>query len=73
MGVRDFWYDGFPVIDKSYVTKNDFTGANDPIGWAGGRIYSVQFDPPDPVPNPEPSTLAMLAGGFTILAWLRRR
>jgi hypothetical protein len=73
VGVRDFWYDGFPVIDKSYVTRNDFTGANDPFGWAGGRIYSVQFDPPDPVANPEPSTLAMLAGGFTILAWLRRR
>jgi hypothetical protein len=73
VGVRDFWYDGFPTLNKGYVTKNDFTGANDPFGWAGGRIYSVQFDPPDAVPNPEPSTLAMLAGGFTILAWLRRR
>jgi len=73
IGVRDFWYDGFPTLDKSYITKNDFTGANDPTGWAGGRIYSVQFDPPDPVPNPEPSTLGMLAGGFTLLAGLGNR
>jgi hypothetical protein len=73
VGVRDFWYDGFPVLNKAYVTKNDFTGANDPFGWAGGRIYSVQFDPPDPVANPEPSTLGMLTGGFAILVWLRRR
>jgi hypothetical protein len=73
IGVRDFWYDGFPVLDKAYVTKNDFTGANDPTGWAGGRIYSVQFDPPDPVDSPEPSTFAMLAGGFVLFTGLRSR
>jgi hypothetical protein len=71
VGVRDFWYDSFPQLDHGYLTKNDFTGANDPVGWAGGRIYSVQFDPPDPLP--EPSTWAMLAGGLTALVWFRRR
>jgi hypothetical protein len=74
VGVRDFWYNGAPSVNKAYVTKNDFTGANDPNGWGGGRIYSVQFNlADDPVSNPEPYTLAMIAGGFAILAWLRRR
>jgi hypothetical protein len=73
IGVRDFLFDGFPVVNQSYVTKNDFTGANDPLGWAGGRVYSVEFAPPDPLASPEPSTLVMLAGGFAILSWLRRR
>ena len=73
IGVRDFWYDSFPALDHPYITKNDFAGANDPNGWAGGRIYSVQFDPPDPLPTPEPSTLAMLAGGFSLLVGLGSR
>jgi hypothetical protein len=70
IGVRDFTAPVFPVLGSSYTTKNDFTGANEPDGWSGGRIYSVQFDPPEDVP--EPASLAMFLGGSALIACLRR-
>ena len=73
VGARFLVTDGFPTLDKAYVTKNDFTGANDPFGWAGGRIYSVQFDPPIRFRIPSRPRWQCSAGGFAILAWLRRR
>ncbi len=72
IGVRDFMNPAFPVLGNAYVTRNDFTGANDGTSWSGGRIYSVEFDPPSDAP--EPSSLAMIFGGaFTIIAFRRRR
>lgn len=72
VGVRDFTAPIFPTVGAAYTTQTDFTGANDPNGWNGGRIYSVQFDPPD---NrlPEPASLATFLGGFALIACLRRR
>jgi hypothetical protein len=43
VGFRDFVNSAFPVLGNSYVTQNDFTGANNGTSWSGGRIYSVQF------------------------------
>jgi hypothetical protein len=72
IGFRDFMSPQFPVLGKAYATSSDFTGANDPTGWTGGRVYSVQFDPPSDVP--EPSSWAMILGGaLTIIAFNRRR
>ncbi len=71
VGVRDFTQPIFPTVGTVYTTKNDFSGANEPNGWSGGRIYSVQFDPPEDIP--EPTSLAMLLGGFSLIACLRRR
>lgn len=70
-GVRFFSQAIFPTVGAAYTTQHDFTGADDPNGWNGGRIYSVQFDPPDEVP--EPASLAMFLGGFALIAALRRR
>jgi hypothetical protein len=71
VGVRDFTQPIFPTVGASYITQSDFTGANDPTGWTGGRVYSVQFDPPEDLP--EPASLAMFLGGFALIACLRRR
>jgi hypothetical protein len=72
IGVRDFGSAGFPLLGNSYVTRSDFTGANDGTSWTGGRVYSVQFDPPTDAP--EPSSWAMiLAGTLTIIAFRQRR
>jgi hypothetical protein len=72
IGFRDFSSPAFPVLGNSYVTQNDFTGANDGTSWTGGRIYSIQFDPPSDAP--EPSSWAMILGGsLTIVAFKRRR
>ena len=61
----------FPTVGTGYTTMEDFTGANQPNGWQGGRIYSVEFDPVAELP--EPASLAMFLGGFALLAALRRR
>jgi hypothetical protein len=61
----------FPTVGTGYTTMEDFTGANQPNGWTGGRIYSVQFDPVAELP--EPASMAMFLGGFALLAALRRR
>jgi hypothetical protein len=71
VGVRDFTQPIFPTVGASYTTQSDFTGANDPTGWTGGRVYSVQFDPPENLP--EPASLTMFLGGFALIACLRRR
>ncbi len=72
IGVRDFMNPQFPVLGNAYATKSDFTGANDGTSWTGGRIYSVQFDPPSDAP--EPSSWAMILGGaLTIIAFGRHR
>jgi hypothetical protein len=71
VGVRVFAQPVFPTLGASYTTQSDFTGANEPDGWMGARIYSVQFDPPEDLP--EPATLATFLGGFALIACLRRR
>lgn len=72
VGFRDFVNSAFPVLGTAYATQNDFTGANDGTSWTGGRVYSVQFDPPSDAP--EPSSWAMILGGvLTIVAFKRRR
>jgi hypothetical protein len=43
LGFRDFTNAAFPVVGNAYVTRVNFTGANDGTSWSGGRIYSVQF------------------------------
>ena len=70
-GVRIFSQAVFPTVGNAYTTLEDFTGADTPNGWAGGRVYSVQFDPPDDIP--EPASVAMFLGGFALIAALRRR
>jgi len=70
IGVRDFTAAQFPLLGMSYHTKNDFTGYNDGTDWAGGRIYSIQFDLEE---APEPSTFGLIAGGLAIVACMRRR
>jgi hypothetical protein len=71
LGFRDFVSLEFPVLGEAYGTRSDFTGANDGTSWTGGRVYSVQFDPPD---VPEPSSWATTLGGaLTIIAFRRRR
>jgi hypothetical protein len=72
VGVRDFTQPIFPTVGASYTTYSDFTGANVPGDWTGGRVYSVQFDPPEEQ-LPEPASLAMFLGGFALIACLRRR
>jgi hypothetical protein len=72
VGFRDFMSPQFPVLGKAYATSSDFTGANDGTSWTGGRIYSVQFDPPSDAP--EPSSWAMILGGaLTMIAFRRGR
>jgi PEP-CTERM motif-containing protein len=71
VGVRDFTQPVFPTVGTSYTTFSDFTGANVPNDWTGGRVYSVQFDPPEDIP--EPASYATFLGGFALLACLRRR
>jgi hypothetical protein len=71
VGVRDFKQPIFPTVGAVYTTQEDFTGANQPDGWDGGRVYSVQFDPPEDLP--EPASFATFLGGFALLACLRRR
>jgi hypothetical protein len=70
-GYRVFNRAPFPTVGTGYTTEEDFTGPNQPNGWEGGRIYSVQFDPVAELP--EPASLAMFLGGFALLAALRRR
>lgn len=70
IGVRDFTVPQFPTLNMTYQTLNNFTGPNDGTDWAGGRIYSVQFELEE---IPEPTTFALFAGGLAIVACLRRR
>jgi hypothetical protein len=70
-GYRVFYQAPFPTVGAGYTTQEDFTGPNQPNGWEGGRIYSVQFDPVAELP--EPASLATFLGGFALLAALRRR
>jgi hypothetical protein len=71
IGFRDFVSPEFPVLSKAYATGSDFTGTNDGTSWTGGRVYSIQFDPPD---VPEASSWTTILGGtLTIIAFKRRR
>ena len=70
IGVRDFTVPQFSTLNMTYHTLNNFTGVNDGTDWAGGRIYSVQFELEE---VPEPTTFALFAGGLAIVACLRRR
>ncbi len=71
VGFRDFSNPQPPVLGQAYATMADFTGANDGTSWTGGRVYSVEFDPPSE--TPEPSSWTMILGGFFTVVVLRRR